>query len=100
VTAAQLDVTVPPVTIALPAATVGQAYGSVFASPNVTLGDTQLDPASVAPPGLLLIDNPDGTFTLTGTPTVAGDNVVSLVERDAAGSVHTYLLALVVNAAP
>jgi hypothetical protein len=102
VAAAQMDVSVPPLPVSLPAATVGIPYAYVFASLNAVLGDTQLVSVSGAPPSLLLNDNVNGTFTLTGTPAasdVNGYNLV-LVERDLAGSVYTHTLTLVVNAAP
>ena len=95
-TPAPVPVTLTPVAGALPAGTVGVAYGQSFVAAGGTPGYGYAVSGGALPPGLTLAP---ATGALTGTPTTAGSFSFSVKANDSAAGNVTQAYSLVVAAA-
>ncbi len=77
-------------------------YNITASDPDLVHGDTLVITAATLPGWLTLVDNGDGTATLSGTPDAVdvGDNPVELEVEDSAGLTDTQSFTIVVEAAP
>ena len=99
VTVTVSNVAPPPLNItttALPAATVGTAYGQTLAATGGTTPYTWSLATGTLPPGLSL----SGGGVLSGTPTTAGSFSFTAQVTDSVGATDTQALSVTVNALP
>ncbi len=81
------------------APTVGTPVSYTVKATDPDAGDTIAFSASGLPAGLQLVDNGDGTATLSGTPTAAGDSQVQITATDGSGATATQKFTVTVAAA-
>ncbi len=85
-----LDVVCPVITVTsspslVPSGAVGDVYGPVTFSATGSNGAYHFSTSGSLPPGLTLVDNGNGTATLSGTPTAAGAFSFSVIATDSNG---------------